>query len=132
MLAIESRRDLVDADPDIEYADTDPVVDASDSLDARREREADMNISVSCSLTGEGPGTGGSGDAGGRDSGGLGSGLGKGLGSPAGGGGMNDGGAGKDDRRSGTESSRWWSGRCEVVGELAALIVRNRLKIVQR
>ena len=49
---------------------SEPLVEASESFDARLEREAEMNMRVSCSEMGDGPGTGGRGDDGGRDSGG--------------------------------------------------------------
>jgi hypothetical protein len=92
-VAVESRFEYLDA------------ADASDILESRRDRSAEMNIMVSCSDIGEGPGTGGSGLDGGSDNGGLG--LGRGLdrtadrGVPSGVLGMNDGGAGKDDSRRG-------------------------------
>ena len=78
-----------------------PLDDAIDSLDARRERAAEINMRVSCSVMGEGPGTGGRGVDGGREGGGL---------MPADGvvingeGGICDGGAGKDESRRGTAS----------------------------
>ena len=40
-------------------------------MEVRLERAADMIKSVSCWETGDGPGTGGSGEAGGREGGGL-------------------------------------------------------------
>lgn len=46
--------------------------DASESLEARLVRAADINIRVSCSDIGEGPGTGGKGLAGGAEGGGFG------------------------------------------------------------
>ena len=86
---------------------SEPVEDATESLEARRERAAEMNMRVSCSVMGDGPGTGGKGADGGRDKGGLG--LGKGLfgmldkGVVASGVvGMWEGGTGKEERRRGT------------------------------
>lgn len=79
-----------------------PEADASESLDARFERAADINLRVSCSVMGDGPGTGGSGVDGGRDSGGLGLGKGVWRALDMGVGGMWDGGTGKEESRSGT------------------------------
>lgn len=108
--ATESRRPL-------EYRE--PVDDARESLEARRERAAEMNMRVSCSVTGDGPGTGGKGAEGGSDKGGLGDGSGLlGVGVPDGVSGKPDsgvprgvlgiceGGTGKEDRRRGTSFRR--------------------------
>lgn len=69
-----------------------------ESLEARRERAAEMNMRVSCSVIGEGPGRGGKGDEGGKEGGGLGWGRGVRRGLV----GINVGGAGNDERRRGT------------------------------
>lgn len=75
--------------------------DARESLDARRERAAEMNMRVSCSEIGDGPGIGGNGVEGGREGGRLM--LGDGVGVTLNGeGGICEGGKGKDERSRGT------------------------------
>lgn len=99
-------------------------MEASDILDARLERAAEMNLRVSFSEMGDGPGTGGNGAEGGRDSGGLG--LGSGLWNiPAMGvGGMKDGGAGNEESRSGTALRL--SRRRDSVGEIEVMTTKQQ------
>lgn len=70
----------------------------TESLEALRDRAAEMNMRVSCSVMEEGPGTGGKGEVGGREGGGPGWGRAAKRGLV----GMKVGGAGKDERRRGT------------------------------
>ena len=77
-------------------------------MDARRERSALMNNKASCSDIGDGPGTGGNGEGGGRERGGFGVALRWGWTAERGvemgvlGLGMWEGGAGKEESKSGT------------------------------